>query len=31
VEGTNFTDRLVVDGVVTDDFFMGNVHSTLIK
>ncbi|KAK0738919.1 aspartic peptidase domain-containing protein, partial [Schizothecium vesticola] len=27
VEGTNFTDRLVVDGTATDDFFMGNVHS----
>lgn len=27
VEGTNFTDRLAVDGVVMDDLFMGNVHS----
>jgi hypothetical protein len=27
MEGTNFTDRLVVDGAATDDIFMGNVHS----
>lgn len=27
VEGTNFTDRLAVDGIVVDDLFMGYVHS----